>query len=164
MELISQIETKKVRYEMRNEIENIIKEYHIDRNKFHEVAKHKYEEVLRRLYYSFCDYQKYPAIQIAYLWTRFRNNLNSTELIPAAWDDWEGYIAQLDTIVPDKNLEEWYYLVVDSGWVYEGILSEIKKVLLEYPAFMDDFYIFPKDYRWLICHCDDGGCMCRMWK
>ena len=162
--MVNQIETNKVRYEMRNEIENIIKEYHIDRNKFHEVAKNKYEEVLRRLYYSFCDYQKYPAIQIAYMWTRFRNNLNSTKPIITKWEDWEEYIDQLDDIVPDKNPIEWYYLVVDGGWVYEGILSEIKKVLLEYPAFMDDFYLFPKDYRWLVCHCDDGGCMCRMWK
>ena len=37
--MINQTESKKVRYEMRNEIENIIKEYGIDWTKFYEVSK-----------------------------------------------------------------------------------------------------------------------------
>lgn len=37
--MMNQTESKKVRYEMRNEIENIIKEYDIDRTKFYEVSK-----------------------------------------------------------------------------------------------------------------------------
>lgn len=44
-----------------------------------------------------------------------------------------------------------YYLIVDGGWVYEGELNEIKKVLLEYPVTMDDFYLFPKDYICSLC-------------
>ena len=41
---------------------------------------------------------------------------------------------------------------------------EKKEVLKEYPTWMEDFYIFPKNYLWLICHCDDGACMFRVWK
>lgn len=162
--MANQTEANKIRYEMRDEIENIIKEYHIDRIKFHEVAKNEYEKVLRKLYYSFCDYQKYPVIQIPYLWTRFRDNLNSTELIAEGKDGWRSYIDKLDDMIPDGNFMELYYLVTDGEWVYEGTLGEIKKVLYEYPASMEDFYLFPKDYRWLVSHCDDGGCMCRIWK
>jgi len=156
--------SNRIRYEMRNEIENIIKKYNIDRAKFHEAAKNQYQRIIRKLYYSFCDYQKYPAIQISYMWTRFRSNLKSTDLIITNWDDWDEYIEKIDSMIPEKNSEAFYYLVVDGGWVYEGILHEIKKVLSEYPMSMDDFYIFPKDYSWLISHCEDGASMCRVWK
>ena len=47
MEIITQ--TQKVRYEMRDEMEQIIKEYGIDRAKFHEAAKNRYDLVLRKL-------------------------------------------------------------------------------------------------------------------
>lgn len=162
--MIHQTESEKVRYEMRNEIENIIKIHNIDRKKFHEVAKNRYQEVLQKLYYSFCDYQKYPVIQLAYMWTRLRKDLNSTDSISTNWRDWEQYISKIDTLVPDRNIMVYYYLVVDGGWVYEGRLEEIKMVLSEYPMSMEDFYIFPKDYSWLIIHCDDGACMNRVWK
>lgn len=162
--MINQTESKKVRYEMRNEIENIIKEYGIDRTKFYEVAKNHYQEVIHKLYYSFCDYQKYPAIQLAYMWTRFRKELNRTDSIRTNWRDWKNYISSIDDLVPERNLMAYYYLIVDGGWIYEGRLDEIKKVLFEYPISMDDFYLFPKDYSWLINHCDDGACMYRVWK
>ncbi|MDE7326019.1 MAG: hypothetical protein K2N63_07075 [Lachnospiraceae bacterium] len=157
-------ETEKVRYEMRDAMEQIIKEYGIDRMKFHEVAKNRYDQVLRRLYYSFCNYKKYPVMQLAYLWTRFREDLKRTELIITNWEDWDIYIDRMDELLLERKPDTFYYLVVDGGWVYEGSLEEMKKVLKEYPASMEDFYIFPKDFLWLICHCDDGACMCRVWK
>lgn len=158
------MEQQKVRYEMRNEIETILKESHIDRTKFHEASKKYYDKIIRTLYYTYCDYKKYPAIQTAYMWTRFRDHLKMTELIKTDWDDWEQYIGKLDMLIPENAPTKCYYLLVDGGWVYEGILLEIKKVLLKYPISMDDFYLFPKDYSWLINHCDDGGCMYRVWK
>ena len=157
-------EQQKVRYEMRNEIETILKESHIDRTKFHEASKKYYDKIIRTLYYTYCDYKKYPAIQTAYMWTRFRDHLKMTELIKTDWDDWEQYIGKLDMLIPENAPTKCYYLLVDGGWVYEGILLEIKKVLLKYPISMDDFYLFHKDYSWLINHCDDGGCMYRVWK
>ncbi len=162
MEIITQ--TQKVRYEMRDEMEQIIKEYGIDRAKFHEAAKNRYDSVLRKLYYSFCDYKKYPVMQLAYLWTRFREDLKQTELVVTDWKNWATYIDHLDKLIPEKKLDLFYYLVVDGGWVYEGTIEEIKEVLKEYPTWMEDFYIFPKNYLWLICHCDDGACMFRVWK
>lgn len=162
-----QTESDKIRYEMRNEIENIIKQYNIDRTKFHEVAKNYYDKVIRKFYYTFCDYTKYPSIEqrtcFTYMWTRFRNDLKRTDIIRADWNNWREYIYKIDNLIPEKDLVALYYLIVDGGWVYEGELKEIKKVLLEYPVTMEDFYLFPKDYSWLINHCEDGECMCRVW-
>ncbi|MDE7323520.1 MAG: hypothetical protein K2N73_12540 [Lachnospiraceae bacterium] len=161
-----QATSKPLRYELRDEIEDIIKEVNIDRTEFHETAKNMYEKVQRNVYYAFCDYKKYPAVQVdTYMWTRFRKDLKSTDLIITRWDDWDDYIGKLDTLIPGKkNPMAFYYLVVDGGWVYEGTLTAIKKVLLEYPCSMADFYLFPKDYSWLITHCEDGASMCRVWK
>lgn len=98
------------------------------------------------------------------MWTRFRKELNRTDSIRTNWRDWKNYISSIDDLVPERNLMAYYYLIVDDGWIYEGRLDEIKKVLFEYPMSMDDFYLFPKDYSWLINHCDDGACMYRVWK
>lgn len=163
---MSRTENEKVRYEKRNEIEENIKKYNVDRSKFHEVAKNYYDKVIRKLYYTFCDYIKYPFIDftgITYLWTRFRNDLKSTDIIRADQNNWREYIHKIDSLILPKDRMASYYLVLDGGWVYEGELDEIKKVLLEYPITMEDFYLFPKDYGWLIVHCEDGDCMCRVW-
>lgn len=159
--MTNQTETQKVRYEMRNAIENIVKEQNIDRMKFHEVAKSDYERIIRKVYYSFCDYKKYTEIQLDYMWTRLRTDLKHAKAICTNWNDWNSYIDNLDKLISENKPLEMYYLIVDGGWVYEGTLSEIKKVLYEYPNFMEDFYFFSKNYSWLIIHCDDGACMVR---
>ena len=79
-------------------------------------------------------------------------------------ENWDEYINKIDLLIPEKDPCILYYFIVDGGWVYEGRLQEIKTVLSDYPMFMEDFYIFPKNYDWLLCHCDDGGCMIRLWK
>ncbi len=163
--MIRPTESKKYRYEMRNEIEHIIKNQKIDRNLFHEVAKWDYERVIRKMYYSFCNDKKYPTVQVSYMWTRFRENLKSTELICTDWTDWNFYISQIEELLPKKKRSFFYYLLVDGGWVYEGTLENIQRVLKEYPICMDDFYIMPKikEISWMIVHCEDGACMYRVW-
>lgn len=51
----------------------------------------------------------------------------------------------------------------DNSQPDEGSLNGIIKVLYDYPVTMEDFYIFPKDYSWLLVHCDDGECMFKVW-
>lgn len=157
-------EQQKIRYEYRNEIENIIKKYNIDRKSFHEVDKFYYKKVQHHIYYTFCNYQKYPDIQFAYMWTRLRDNLKTSKLIRTDWSDWNAYIDKINPFIPDKNPSTQYYLIMDGGWVYEGTITEIKKVLYEMPVFMEDFYLSPKDYSWLIIHCEDGVCMFQVFK
>ena len=48
---IEQTESQKIRYEMRNEIENIIKEKHIDRTAFHEAGKGQFQKVQKKLFF-----------------------------------------------------------------------------------------------------------------
>lgn len=162
--MINQTQSRKVRYQMRDEIENILKEQDIDKNQFHEAPKNIYEEVIRKTYYSFCDYQKYPTIQIKYMWCRLRNTLAKSDLIHTDWKDWCKYIDRIDELISDENPDIQYYLITDGGWVYEGTLIQIKKVLYEYPGYMEAFYILSRDYKWLILHIDDGGCMYKVWK
>lgn len=161
--MIEQIESRECRYEMRNAIESIIKEQKIDRSIFHETGKWNYEKVIRKIYYSFCNYKKYPNIQINYMWTRLRDDLKSSELIYTDWKNWDSYIEQMKLIIPEKNPSLFYYLLTDGGWVYEGTLKGMEQMLKEYPAWMYDFYLTPKDISWLIVHCEDGACMSRIW-
>ncbi len=154
--------SEKTRYEMRNEIETIVKEQHINRAEFHEVAKDSYAEVIRRVYYSFCNYEKYPTIQLPYMWTRFRKGLEQSPQIPVDWANWDLYLNYLDDFVLGDSILIFYYLIVDGGWVYEGTLREIKKVLYEEPRLVEDFYITPRNYEWLIVHCGDGECMFKL--
>lgn len=150
--------------EIRNEIENIIKKQKINRKKFHEVSKFKYRDVIQKFYYSFFHYQKYPEIQFRYLWVRLRDDLNSTAPFYTSWDNWDKYIDYLDYLVPVNHSDTFYYLLIDGGWVYEETLLEIKKVLYEYPDWIEDFYLFSKKYEWLIIHCEDGACMIKVWR
>ena len=154
--------SKNARYEMRNEIELIIKTNQINRKLFYEVSKFEYKSILKKIYYSFCDYKTYPVIQTTtYMWTRLRKELNQTKLIHTNWKDWTSYIDKIDQLIPPQSQDK-YYFISDGSWLYEGTLDGIKQILYHYPVFMDDFYICAKDYSWLIIHCEDGGCMFRI--
>ena len=48
---------KPVRYWIRDEIEEIIKEENIDRKRFYETSKCKYHSISNKFYYSFFDYE-----------------------------------------------------------------------------------------------------------
>lgn len=122
------------------------------------------QKVIREVYDSFCDCQKYPTMQLRYMWTRLRCDLDKSDLFRTDWNNWNAYIDGIDNLIPDKNPAILYYLIVDSGEVYETTLSEIKKMLYEYPKSMEDFYLVSTDYKWLIIHCDDGECMFRVSK
>ncbi|MDE6797919.1 MAG: hypothetical protein K2J36_07915, partial [Ruminococcus sp.] len=73
--------TQKERYRIRNEIEDTVKEENINRRKFHEVSKFSYENILRKFYYTFFEYDRNirysenKKIDLSYAWLRFRKNL-----------------------------------------------------------------------------------------
>ena len=52
-----QLKTKPLRYWSRIEIEEIIKEKNIDRTRFYEYSKNKYDKIIKNFYYSFVDYK-----------------------------------------------------------------------------------------------------------
>ena len=153
---------KKQRYEMRNQIENIVKDERVNRNRFHEVSKLEYEDIIRKFYYTFCDYKKFPTIKLDYLWLRFHESLQSTECKRCR--DWNSYIEEMAELVPAEQQEQKVYLILDYGWVYEGFLPEIQTVLLNTDGLLEDFYIVSKHYEWVIAHSEDGEAMCRYWR
>lgn len=171
----------KVRYELRNQIEDLIKSKNIDRNKFHEVSKLDWYEIIKKLHYTFYDYQKSQNTYMwketqqkdwccqnnggnvygwrPYMWTGFRKDLIVADIIRE--DEWNKYIDNIFSITSAWNDNTFYFLITDGGWVYEGTLRAIVKILYDYPINMMEFYLFPKDYSWVITHSDDAECMWR---
>ena len=157
---------KQIRYQMRNEIETIIKEKHIDRNLFHEVSKFSYAQIFRKFYYTFCTHDKSdnctvnPELMQSYMWLRFRNNLTNAELYRVG--NWKDAMHHLYDMIPEHDDSMFYYLITDGGWLYEGTLPAVIEILLEYPPDMEDFYLFPKHYEYVVAYCDDGECMTKL--
>ena len=66
---------KDFRYMVRDETEQSIKDFKIDRANFREVGKLDYERIIKQFYYTFIDYKNYPDIHLHYVWLRFREDL-----------------------------------------------------------------------------------------
>jgi len=152
-----------LRYEVRNSIENAVKSQNIDRSRFHEVSKYRYENIIRQFYYTFFEHKDEEYLNIKDLnlkYLRFRKNLKEHFVFQYECE-WEEYFSNMKDVIDEKEEKE-YYLILDYGWVYEGYLTEICDVLLnaDGPPFIEDFYIISKKFEWIIYHCDDGQCMC----
>ncbi len=152
---------KPERYRVRDEIESIIKEDNIDRSKFHEVSKFSYENILRKFYYTFFDYDKnvryseQKKIDLSYAWLRLRKNLETSEPVRMYYDDTD--IESVKSLVPDCSGKK--YVITEDGWVYEGEITEILKVLLPDISMFKDFYIISKKFDWAVVNCEDGECL-----
>ena len=155
----------KERYRIRNEIENTIKEECIDRSKFHEVSKFSYENILRKFYYTFFEYDKNiryskpKKIDLSYAWLNFRKNLNKSDTIRLHYDDTD--FNSIKSLVPDYSDDKNCFGIVAEGWVYEGEISEILTAFSEI-YFATDFYIISKKFDWVVVNCEDGECICRL--
>lgn len=155
-------EIREFRYEVRDEAEQTVKNLNIDRANFHEAPKNEWENVIKRFYYTFIDYKKHPEITLKYLWLHFRDDLVYSHI--QHWyniGDWEEFVGYIDKLIPKKDRPNEYYYINDCGWVYEGKLPEIIKVLGDCTGRVEDFYILPKRERfdWAVCYCGDGDCM-----
>lgn len=71
-----ELKDKPVKYWIRTEIEEIIKEKSVDRKLFYEYSKTEYQKVINGFYYAFVDYEKYPEVELSYCWLHFREELN----------------------------------------------------------------------------------------
>lgn len=158
--------SKPASYRVRDEIEEIIKEENIDRNSLHEVSKFSYENILRKFYYTFFEYDKnvryskQKKIDLSYAWLYFRKNLNHSETIRVQYDDSD--IDAIKSLIPDYSDEKVCFCIVDEGWVYEGEISEILKVFPSEIGIKTDYYIISKKFDWVVVNCEDGECVCRM--
>lgn len=154
---------RRYRYDLRNEAEQSIKDLNIDRANFHEVGKLDYERIIKRFYYTFIDYEHYPQIHLSYLWLHFREDLTYSGHLQNGFgvNNWVEFIGKIDEIIPRENRPAEFYYINDSGWVYEGKLPEIMRVLEDCSNLVEDFYILPKreKFDWVLCYCGDGDSM-----
>ncbi|MCM1166561.1 MAG: hypothetical protein NC299_00975 [Lachnospiraceae bacterium] len=156
-------EEQRFRYEVRNEAEQSIKDLNIDRANFREAPKTEWERVIKRFYYTFIDYESSLKIHLEYLWLKFRSELKYIGSIQYGYhvDDWSEFVGRIDELIPKENRPAEYYYINDCGWVYEGKLPEIIRILGDCTGMVEDFYILPKRERfdWVVCYCGDGDSM-----
>jgi hypothetical protein len=145
-----------------NEIENVIRDFNIDRSRFSKVSEEKSKEIVDDVFYSYADISRYTKVSLNRIYDkldeRFQNYLskgiNFGEL---SWEEFLGYIYQF---APKKD--NMVYLIVagyreeDYAIIYEGELSEVIKVLFNGVPLGNngDFTIVPKHYDWLIYYHD----------
>ena len=137
--------------ETRNEIEEIIKEKHISRNKFHEYSKFHYDEIIRKFYYTFCDYQNFiPHIYLEHRYMHLRKNLEKECCAGFLRScNWMTYLEEIRNSIPDSA--EKCFLILSQGWVYEGCPEEITEILSETDV-CGDFIILSDKFRWFMIH------------
>lgn len=147
--------TKPYRFTIRDEIEEIIKEIRIDRSRFHEFSKFRYEEIIRKFYFAFSDRKNYTPSQITlfYHHMHFRPELE-TEYIDCFFrtDNWIDYMETIRKEIPDRNQK--LFLILGQGWVYEGYADELFSVLKETSWALKDCYIVSSKFNWFIAVSD----------
>ncbi len=148
------LKDKPLKYWIRDEIEEIIKEENIDRNRFGEFSKLKYEDIIKKFYYTFADYDRYPKIELAYCCLHLRPSL-TVEGQVSVNGDWLKFLQQVSNMI-EQNEDRKLYMLLSQGWVYEGHKKEIFDVLKETDGLLEDFYIISPDFDWTVSYCDDG--------
>ena len=138
-------------YIIRDEIEEIIKEIKIDRSRFHEFSKFRYQEIIQKFYYAFSDRKNYTPSQIplCYKHMHIRQELESYGIdCFFRTDNWVEYMETIKKEIPDKHQK--LFLILDDGWVYEGYTDELFAVLEETSWALTDFYIVSSKFDWFI--------------
>ena len=152
------LKDKPVKYWIRTEIEEIIKEISVDRERFYEYSKTDYQKIINRFYYAFADYKKYPEIELSYCWLHFRQELKEIDCVSETIG-WKSMLAKIkERLSYDWNKK--IYLILSDGWVYEGYIDAITDVLNEVDGLLDDFYIVTPQFDKFAAYTDDGQCLC----
>lgn len=136
---------------VRDEIENIVKERSIDRSRFCEFPKQKYEEITEKFYLTFCDRKNFTPSVISFEreGLHFRSNLESVCIAGVLQSkNWSDYLNSIKSEVSDSGK---LFLIL-FGWVYEGYAEEIINVLCEAEEWADFFYILSPKFDWFIVH------------
>lgn len=137
------------RHTVRDEIENVIKEYNMDRSRISEVSKLKYQGIISMVEKKFVK----NCGDIHWVNTTGRYNDNLPCRYVYIGDDYL-WVEHLEEIIPDGETKV-YALFEDTlnwqpkYWVYEMCIPELIKIILEAEG-LSDFYIISKKYLWLI--------------
>lgn len=120
----------------RDEIEEIIKEENIDRNRFAEFSKFQYDNIIKKFYYAFSDYSHFTSDTVPLTCKRLhiRNSIDCFLIVGIyLTGNWTEY---LNTIKSAMSL----------------YADEIFKVLSKTDVWSEDFFIVSKKFDWFIVH------------
>ena len=113
------LKDKPVKYWIRAEIEEIIKEKSVDRERFYEYSKTNYQKIINRFYYAFVDYKKYSKVELSYCWLHFRQELKEIDCVSETIG-WEGMLAKIkERLSYDWNKK--VYLILSDGMLLVDI-------------------------------------------
>ena len=154
-------ENAKKRTIHRDMIEEAIKTTNIDRNRFHEFSKFKYDEIIRNFYYTFSDHNHHHSsiISLTAKSLHFKDNLDS--YVAASFymeqNSWTDYLNFIKNRLP-LNGDGKMYFIVSEGWVYEGYKEEMFQVLSETDVWIADFFIVSSKFDWFVAHDNIDEC------
>ena len=134
----------------RDDIEEIIKEKQIDRNRFHEFSKINYVDILKKFFFSFSNIKNFPTNPrpLAINRMHFRSDLKKEAIdCILRTDNWCEYMSTIKSAITDN--EKKLFLILSDGWVYEGEIKEMFIVLNEMWN-INDFYIVSSKFNWFI--------------
>lgn len=138
----------------RVEIEEIIKENHIDRARFAEYSKTEYQAIINRFYYAFVNYNSTSTVKVQGAWNNIRHSLSKADFI----SEDIGWYEMLDTMRRSLAMrcDAKCFLLLEDGWLYEGYIEEVNNVLREIDGFIEAFYIFTYDFDFLYVYSSDA--------
>lgn len=139
---------------IRNDIERVIKENHIDRTNCFECSKITYKSIIRKIERTFVLHGGNIH------WSNIRGVFNK-ELVCITKNISEDrmWVTKLPDIIPENN-QFVYVLFEDSKnfkpkyWVYEMRIPELVCMIGEVNG-LKDFYIVSKKFDWLISECHE---------
>lgn len=143
-------------YLVRDEIEKIVKEKRIPKERFAEFSKNSWQDIVKKFHSIFLDRKKHPTYDLSYCWLHFREGLESSEPVSMRVNS-DVYFDRVGELIPLEDRDKKLFLILSQGWVYEGHAEEILLVLSEL-FYLEDAYIVSPKFKWVICHCDDGEC------
>ncbi|MCD7800225.1 MAG: hypothetical protein LUG94_03320 [Ruminococcus sp.] len=150
------------------EVENVVKEFSIDVNRFVKVLEEKSKDIIDDVFYSFVDISKYVKVSLNCIYDklddRFKNYLSKG--VTCGELSWEDFLSYIYKFAPNKDNS--VYLIIsgsgeeDYSVVYDGEISEVVKVLFYGVPLGNngDFTIVSKYYDWLIYYHDDKERLC----
>lgn len=136
---------------VRDEIERIVKEIGIDRSRFCEFSKLKYEEILKKFYFTFCDNKNFTPSVISFErgGLHFLGDLKSCGIAGVLQSkDWSDYL----NTIKDEICDGGKLFLILFGWVYEGYSNDIFVVLSKAEEWANCFYVVSPKFDWFIVH------------
>lgn len=140
---------------LRDDIEKIIKEENIDRSRFQEFSKFKFHEIIKKFYYAFSDYERFSsaAVTLTHKRLHIRCDIDSNVIagiyVAGSWN-WAEYLKTIKS-TPTLDTDQKLFLILSEGWVYEGYVDEIFKILNKIDSHIE-FFLLSKKFDWFIVH------------